>query len=73
LNEEIKDTIFSMHFKIEKKMLMDRINERKSLYMRLRTLICKTFKEINEEKASRKVGRSSAPDQTDEVVDSREF
>ena len=39
-----------MRFKIDKKILMDRINDHKNIYLRLQALVSKIFKEINDQK-----------------------
>lgn len=43
LNDEIRDTIFGMKFKIDRDALSERIQQKKSLYQRLKCLILKTF------------------------------
>lgn len=46
LGEEIKETIYAMRFKIDKKMLVEQIYHRRSLYERLKNTIMKIFKQI---------------------------
>lgn len=53
LGEEIKDTIYSMRFKIDKKMLVEQIYNRRSMYERLKNTVMKIFKQI-EMKAEQK-------------------
>jgi hypothetical protein len=60
LGEEIKETIYTMHFKIDKKVLADRILLRKNLYERLKNNILKIFKQI-EDKLDAKLTRKNLP------------
>lgn len=64
LNEEIKNCIFEMNYKVDKNVLSRKIQGKRSLYIRLKALVMKAFragkgqKEVPKE-SSREIDRNS--------------
>lgn len=67
MGEEIKESIYAMRFKIDKKILTDRMKEKRGLYERLKAIIFKIFEQMKNRSTDTPSYDESSQESSEEI------